>query len=92
MLRRQRSCSDRHSARRQLFGTWCSPASRTIVTFCEGDLTTTVCDTDAQFSEQLRELAEWNAERGYGPMKIDPGFSDELRRAFEKLGVADLLH
>ena len=74
------------------YGTWCSPASLTIVNFCEGDVTTTVCETDAEFAGQLRELARWNAEAGYGPMKIDPGFSDGLRQAFEKLGVTDLLH
>ena len=74
------------------FGTWGAPATRTIVNFCEGDVTTTVCETDAEFAEQLRELARWNAEAGYGPMKIDPGFDDGLRQAFENLGVADLLH
>ena len=55
-------------------------------------MTTTVCETDAEFVQQLRKLARWNDEAGYGPMKIDPGHGDELRRAFEKLGVADLLH
>ena len=74
------------------FGTWGAPATRMIVNFCEGDVTTTVCETDAEFVEQLRELARWNAERGYGPMKIDPGFSNELRQTFETLGLADLLH
>ena len=74
------------------YGTWCSPAARTIVNVCEGDVTTRVCETDAEFVEQLRELARSNADRGYGPMKIDPGSGRELRHAFEKLGVADLLH
>ena len=74
------------------FGTWSAPAKRTIVNFCEGDVTTTVCETDAEFVQQLRELAAWNAERGYGPMKIDAGFDDGLRQAFETLGLADLLH
>ena len=74
------------------YATWCAPATRTIVNFCEGDLTTTVCETDAEFAEQLRELDRWNAEAGYGPMKIDAGFGDGLRQAFENLGVVDLLH
>ena len=74
------------------FGAWCAPATRTIVNFSEGDVTTTVCETDAEFAGQLRELARWNAEQGYGPMKIDPGRDDGLRQAFERLGVADLLH
>ena len=55
-------------------------------------MTTTACETDAEFAEQLRELARWNAEQGYGPMKTDAGSGHELRRAFENLGVADLLH
>ena len=74
------------------FGYWGSPGARTIVNFAEGDLTTTVCDTDAEFTAQLRELARWNDDAGYGPMKIDPGRDDGLRHAFERLGVADLLH
>ena len=74
------------------FGTWTAPGSRTIVNFCEGDVTTTVCETDAELAEQLRELARWNDEAGYGLMKIDPGHGDAMRQAFEKLGVADLLH
>ena len=74
------------------FGTWCSPTKLMIVTFTEGDLTTTVCDTDAEFIEQIHELAKWNSEAGYGPMKIDAIADNELRQAFEKLGLADLLH
>ena len=74
------------------YGGWASPASRTIVNFSEGDLTTTACETDAEFVEQLRELARWNDEAGYGPMKIDPGGDDGMRQAFERLGLADLLH
>ena len=74
------------------YGTWCSPAKRTIVNFCEGDVTTTVCESDEAFVRHIRELAAWNDEGGYGPMKIDPGFDDGLRQAFETLGLADLLH
>ena len=55
-------------------------------------MTTTICETDAEFVQQLRELAAWNAERGYGPMKIDAGFDEGLRQAFETLGLGDLLH
>ena len=55
-------------------------------------MTTTVCETDAEFSAQLRELAKWNDEAGYGPMKIDAVFHEELRQAFDTLGLADLLH
>ena len=74
------------------YGTWCSLASRTIVSFCEGDLTTTVCDTDEEFTAQIRELARWSDEAGYGPTKIDAAANDVLRHAFDRLGLADLVH
>ncbi len=74
------------------YGTWCSPAERTIVSFSEGDVTTTVCETDEEFVAEIRELARWTDEAGHGPMKIDAVCHDELRQAFEKLGLADLLH
>ena len=37
-------------------------------------------------------MARWNDEAGYGPLKIDAVFHDEMRQAFEKPGLADLLH
>ena len=55
-------------------------------------MTKKVCETDDEFVAQIRELARWNDGAGYGPMKIDALSHDELRRAFEKLGLADLLH
>ena len=73
-------------------GAWCSPGERTIVEFSEGDLTTTVCESDAEFVAELRKYVRWADEAGYGPTKILALFHDELRRAFEALGVADLLH
>ena len=31
------------------YGSWASPTRRTIVNFCEGDVTTTVCESDEEF-------------------------------------------
>ena len=74
------------------FGSWVSPRRRTIVSFSEGDVTTTVCETDEELVAEIRELVRWNDGAGYGPTKIDAVSHDELRCAFEKLGLADLLH
>ena len=49
-------------------------------------------DTDDEFVDDPRELAWWNDEASYGPMKIDAVFHNDLRQAFENLGLADLLH
>ena len=62
------------------------------MSFCEGDVTTRVCETDDEFVAEIRELVRWADEAGYGPTKIDAMHHEELRRAFEKLGLRDLLH
>ena len=41
---------------------------------------------------ELRGIAAWSDERGYGPMAIDPCGNRALAAHFERLGVADLLH
>lgn len=74
------------------FGTWCSPTKRAIVSYCEGDVTTTLCETDEEFVATVRQIGEWNVAAGYGPARIDPGFCPDMRAAFERLGLADLLH
>ena len=74
------------------YGTWASPKRRLIVNYCEGDVTITRCDDDSEFVGQIRHLAAWNDEHGWGPMKIDPGLGPELQTAFEALGLGDLLH
>ena len=74
------------------FGTWASPAERTIVNFAEGDVTRTVCDTDAEFAATLREIDRWNRDHGYGPARIDPGFDPALKTAFAALGLIEMIH
>lgn len=68
------------------FGTWASPAERTILNFAEGDVTRTVCDTDEEFVAALLEIDRWNRDHGYGPARIDPGSVRRLRRRSRRLG------
>lgn len=74
------------------FGTWVSPSERKIVSYCEGDLTVQVADADEEFVALVRELVRWNEERDYGPARIDALSSPVLKAAFERLGLADILH
>lgn len=74
------------------FGTWASPTKRKIVNYCEGDVTVTDCDNDDEFVDEMRKMAAWNDESGYGPIGIDPGFDEDLKATFHRIGLADLLH
>jgi len=74
------------------FGQWANPTARKLVSYCEGDVTRTECADDAEFVQTVREMETWTNDAGYGPLKIDPGFNEDLTREFTRLGLADLLH
>lgn len=69
------------------FGIWINPIERTIVCFCEGDVTTTVCDTDAELEAEM-----WGIKSAYGEgfKGIDPGAT--LQAALEAAGLGAFLH
>ena len=66
------------------FGNWCSPTARKIVSYCEGDVTVQTADTDAEFVAAIREMEAWNAEHGWGPMKIDAMEDDATVRLVKR--------
>lgn len=74
------------------FGTWVNPAKRIIFTYCEGDTTTQVCESDEELVSELRRIDRWNVENQSGRALVDPGFSEDMRAAFSKIGAADLMH
>lgn len=75
------------------FGTWANPTTRTIICFCEGDLTVQEAETDAEFCEALRAIKTWNTEHGGdgGFKGIDTMCRPEITEAFVALGLQDLL-
>lgn len=74
------------------YGTWANPTTLIVFSYCEGDTTHIQCESDAEFAEELRRIDKWNVENGHGPARIDPGFSPEMKAAFERIGLADMLH
>ena len=63
-----------------------------IFSYCEGDTTLKEAASSEEFAAELREIDSWNRANGYGPARIDPGFGPAMKAAFERLGLADLLH
>lgn len=74
------------------FGNWVNPTRRQWLTYCEGDVSLVTCVDDAEFIEYARKTFAWYEDRDGERPGIDPGFNVELRAAFERLGLADLLH
>jgi hypothetical protein len=74
------------------FGTWANPTRLLIFSYCEGDTTLKEAASPEEFAAELREIDVWNRAQVYGPARIDPGYRTEMKEAFERLGLADMLH
>lgn len=73
------------------YGNWISPGERKLVSYCEGDVTVTTCDDDAEFAAYVNEAVAWHTERGYF-IGIDAGGVASLEAAFDRLWLGDYLH
>lgn len=73
------------------YGTWTNPITREIFTYCEGDTTLVRCDTDAEYVDQVKSVADWNKAAGYW-LGIDPGLGAAMKARFEALGLGEELH
>ena len=74
------------------YGMWANPEKRIIVSYCEGDVTTTICDNDKEFVEEIDRIADFNNSNGLDFKGIDPGFNDALKERFVSIGLSHYLH
>jgi hypothetical protein len=74
------------------FGTWANPFTFTIVCYCEGDITRTVCSDAESFNAEMLEIQRWNEEHGHGFKGVDAMLKDDIADAFCGLGLSALLH
>lgn len=78
------------------YGTWANPITFEIFNYCEGDITHTQCDNEADFIIEMRKTIEWNKEREYW-LGIDPGWPGtdmtiRISEAFTRMGLGEFLH
>ena len=57
------------------YGTWASAKRRVIFCYCEGDCTTTQCETDEEFRSEILKIKQWNVDNGHKFLGIDPGWA-----------------
>ena len=73
------------------FGLWASTKHRSILSYCEGDISRTNCGTAEEFCSEIRRVVAFH--RRMGEWKgIDPGLKPEARQIWIDLGLGDLLH
>ncbi len=73
------------------YGQWANPITFKLMSYCEGDVTLTECDTEAEFIEAIRECIRWNKEAGYF-IGIDGMCEPRIIEAFTRMGLAEFLH
>lgn len=72
------------------YGNWANPTTLVIFSFVEGDCTLTQCDNSEEFAAEIRKMAKWHIDNGYG-FGIDPGLSDDRDAAWNAIGLGEFL-
>jgi hypothetical protein len=65
-----------------------------LFSYCEGDCTTTQCETVEEFRQELKRFQEFCKRIGYKFHGIDPGWihTDELLQPWRDAGLSHLIH
>ena len=72
------------------FGQWANPFARKIICYAEGDHTLIECDTDAEFTAKLDEIAAFHRENDQ--WKGIDTWSVRIRERFVAAGSKHLVH
>ena len=75
------------------FGNWINPITLRAFSYCEGDLTTVECESEAEFVEHVREAMRfYRVERGETGAAIDGMCSERIIEALKRMGLGEFLH
>jgi len=74
------------------YGCWANPTELRVLSYAEGDVCLTKCDTEAEFIVEIRSIKSWNEENGYSFKGVDCLCNEGIIERFTKLGLAELLH
>ena len=76
------------------YGNWASAKLKFLFSYCEGDCTTTECDTPEEFKGEVEKFIKWTNDLGYPFLGIDLGWnvSDDIKQPWIDCGLAHLIH
>jgi hypothetical protein len=76
------------------YGNWASAKRLVLVSYCEGDCTTTKCETIEEFKQQIESFQAFSNSGGRKFKGIDPGWSptEDLIKSWRDCGLAHLLY
>lgn len=75
------------------YGNWASAQRLTLFSYCEGDCTTTVCETQEEFKKQLESFITWSEGMGYKfhglTARLGADHDEAMLQPWSDLGFAD---
>ena len=74
------------------YGIWTNPTELTILSYCEGDVTTETAENVAEYVIAIQKLKAWHEDNGIRFIGIDALADNDLKARFTEIGLADLLH
>lgn len=76
------------------YGNWASVKRLVLFSYCEGDCTTTTCETVEEFRDEIAKFQAFCERIGYRFNGIDPGWShaDAVLQPWRDAGLAHLIH
>lgn len=73
------------------YGNWINPTSLEIMSYAEGDVTRTICESVEEFRAEVERICAWHEEQDGKRPGIDAMCRDDLKSAFERVGLAHWL-
>ena len=76
------------------YGNWASAKRLILFSYCEGDCTTTECETIEEFKQEIEAFLAFCDRIGYKFLGIDPGWvhTEEMLQPWRDAGLAHLIH
>jgi hypothetical protein len=76
------------------YGNWASAKRLVLFSYCEGDCTTTICETREEFKAEIEKFQAFCDRVGYRFLGIDPGWTHtpEKLQPWDDCGLSHLIH
>ena len=72
------------------FGNWANPFTLEMVSYAEGDIRETQCESLEEFITEMEDMLRYYNQDGW--MKIDPGLIEKNKQRWITIGLGHLLH
>ncbi len=74
------------------YGNWANPFRLELISYAEGDVCRTKCDTEAEFKAEIERTCAWHTENDGKRAMVDGMCRPEIIERFKALGLEEWMH